>query len=62
MKNPIIYCDFFTTPKTLDELMSIAESMTNSSEAYRMMVFTLNFCHAAVQEQLTVNNLSEETK
>jgi len=52
MKNPIIKSDLFKTPSSIDQLMEIAESMSNSSEAWRMMVFTLNYCHMMVREAI----------
>jgi hypothetical protein len=50
MKNPIANSNLFKTPASMDELMSIAESMSNSSEAWQMLVFTMNFCHAEVEK------------
>lgn len=52
MKNPIIHTPLFKTPKSVDELMEIAESMTNASEAYRMIAFTMNLCHRLVQDEI----------
>ena len=52
MKNPIIKSDLFKTPSSIEQLMEIAESMSNSSEAWRMMVFTLNYCHMMVREAI----------
>ena len=52
MKNPIIKSDLFNTPKSIEQLMEIAESMSNSSEAWLMMTFTLNYCHMMVREAI----------
>jgi len=52
MKNPIIKSDLFKTPSSIDELMNIAGSMSNNSEAWQMMVFTLNYCHMMVREAI----------
>jgi hypothetical protein len=51
MKNPIPLTSLFITPDSLEQLQAIAESMSNSSEAWRMMVFTMNYCHQLVEEQ-----------
>ena len=51
MQNPIPQSSLFRTPASLDELQEIAESMSNKSEAWRMMVFTLNFCHSLVNQE-----------
>ena len=48
--NPLANSNLFKTPSSMEELMSIAESMSNSSEAWQMMVFTMNFCHAEVEK------------
>lgn len=60
MKNPIIKSDLFKTPSSIEELMDIAESMSNSSEAWRMMVFTLNYCHMMVREANEQEEAREE--
>ena len=52
MKNPIIKSDLFKTPTSIEQLMEIAESMTNSKEAWMVMVFTLNYCHLMVEEEI----------
>ena len=52
MKNPIIKSDLFNTPKSIEQLMEIAESMSNSSEAWLIMTFTLNYCHMMVREAI----------
>ena len=52
MKNPIIKSDLFKTPTSIEQLMEIAESMTNSSEAWQVMVFTLNYCYLMVEEEI----------
>ena len=57
MKNPIIKSDLFKTPTSIEQLMDIAESMSNSSEAWLMMTFTLNYCHMMVREELEKEQL-----
>jgi uncharacterized protein YwlG (UPF0340 family) len=52
MKNPIPRTSLFTTPDSIEQLQHMAESMSNSSEAWRMMVFTMNYCHQLVEEML----------
>ena len=52
MKNPIPLTSLFITPDSLEQLQAIAESMSNSSEAWRMMVFTMNYCRKLVQDEL----------
>jgi len=52
MDNPIIHTPIFKTPESLEELMDIAESMSNASEAYRMIAFTMNLCHHLVEEEI----------
>jgi len=52
MQNPIQHSSLFITPASLDELLTIVESTSNTSEAYRILVFTLNYCHALVEQQL----------
>jgi hypothetical protein len=60
MKNPIIKSDLFKTPSSIEQLMEIAESMSNSSEAWQMMVFTLNYCHMMVREELDREEARDE--
>ena len=60
MKNPIIKSDLFNTPKSIEQLMEIAETMSNSSEAWRMMVFTMNYCHMMVREELDREEARQE--
>ena len=52
MKNPIPHQALFTTPDSLEQLVEIADSMTDSSEAWQIMVFTLNYCHLMVEEEI----------
>lgn len=65
MKNPIPLTSLFITPDSLEQLQHIAESMSNSSEAWRMMVFTMNYCHQLVEEQeliITEDDLASAIK
>ena len=65
MKNPIPLTSLFITPDSLEQLQHIAESMSNSSEAWRMMVFTMNYCHQLVEEQeliITEDDLASAVK
>jgi hypothetical protein len=48
--NPLANSNLFKTPSSMEELTSIADSMSNTSEAWRMMVFTMNFCYAEVEK------------
>jgi hypothetical protein len=52
MQNPIAHSDIFKTPESFEELVRIAESMDNSSQAWLMLTFTMNYCHALVEKQL----------
>jgi hypothetical protein len=52
MKNPIDHSSLFITPTSVDQLIGIADSMSNSSEAWRMMVFTMNYCYYLVQREM----------
>ena len=52
MKNPIPSSSLFTTPDSAEQLQHMADSMSNSAEAWRMMVFTFNYCHQLVEEML----------
>ena len=49
--NPLHNTPLFITPDTQEELIGIADSMSNSSEAWRMMVFTMNYCHQMVERE-----------
>ena len=60
MKNPIPLTSLFITPDSLEQLQHIAESMSNSSEAWRMMVFTLNYCHMMVREAIEQDEAKAE--
>jgi hypothetical protein len=52
MKNPLMRVKMFETPKNIDELMFIAEHMKNKSEAWQMMVFTMNYCYQMVEIEI----------
>ena len=52
MKNPIPHTGWFITPKSQEHLIELCQSMSNASEAQRMMVFTFNYCHKLVNEML----------
>jgi len=60
MKNPLVRTPLFMTPTSIEQLQDIAESMSNSSEAWRMMVFTLNYCHQQVQDELDREEARQE--
>lgn len=53
MNNPIPRVDFFRTPEDFKDLAAYAESMSNASEAWRMVYFTMNYCHALAQAEIT---------
>lgn len=56
MQNPIPKSDLFKTPESLEELQGIADSMhINSSQAWMMLVFAMNYCHALVEKELAAN-------
>ena len=61
MKNPLLYSGVFHTPKDIEELMHIAEHMTNSSESWRMMVFTMNYCYKMVEAEIEKQKLKPIT-
>jgi TPP-dependent indolepyruvate ferredoxin oxidoreductase alpha subunit len=50
--NPLQNSNLFITPTTVEQLTEIADSMSNSSEAWRMMVFTMNYCHQLVESEM----------
>ena len=52
MKNPIERTGWFKTPKSAEELIDICKNMSNASEAQRMMIFTMNYCHWLVDQEL----------
>jgi TPP-dependent indolepyruvate ferredoxin oxidoreductase alpha subunit len=60
MKNPIVCSALFKTPSSIEQLMEIAETMSNSSEAWLMMTFTLNYCHMMVREELDREEARQE--
>ena len=49
--NPLQNSNLFITPTSVEQLTEIADSMSNSSEAWRMMVFTMNYCHQLVESE-----------
>lgn len=53
MKNPIQRTGWFKTPKSTEELIDICKNMSDASEAQRMMIFTMNYCHWLVEQELT---------
>lgn len=60
MKNPLVRIPLFITPDSLEHLVDITESMTNRSEAYRVMVMTMNYCHQQVQAELDREEARQE--
>ena len=63
--NPLQNSNLFITPTSVEQLTEIADSMSNSSEAWRMMVFTMNYCHQLVEEQeliITEDDLASAVK
>ena len=50
--NPLQSSNLFITPTSVEQLTEIADSMSNSSEAWRMMVFTMNYCHQLVESEM----------
>ena len=55
MKNPIPHTGWFITPKSQEHLIELCKSMSNASEAQRMMIFTMNYCHYLIQEVIEAN-------
>ena len=49
--NPIQPSNLFITPTSEQQLADIAFSMSNKSEAWRMMMFTMNYCHQLVENE-----------
>ena len=49
--NPLQSSNLFITPTSVEQLTEIADSMSNSSEAWRMIVFTMNYCHQLVESE-----------
>lgn len=60
MKNPIPSSSLFTTPDSAEQLQHMADSMSNSAEAWRMMVFTFNYCHQLVEDELDRDEARQE--
>ena len=60
MKNPITRTGWFITPKSEEHLIELCKSMSNASEAQRMMIFTMNYCHFLVQEALEKEEARQE--
>ena len=58
--NPLQNSNLFITPKSTEQLIEIADSMSNSSEAWRMMVFTMNYCYYLVQREIQEAEAREE--
>lgn len=52
MKNPIERTGWFKTPKSPEELIDICKNMKDASEAQRVMIFTMNYCHWLVEQEL----------
>ena len=52
MQNPIAKCDLFKTPESLEEIMEMIKGMSNEAEAYRMVVFTMNYAHSLVESAI----------
>ena len=52
MQNPILRSGFFATPESMEELFERADLMSNKTEAYQMMVFTMNYCHSLVEREI----------
>ena len=52
MRNPIQRTGWFKTPKSLDELYNICKNMKDASEAQRVMIFTMNYCHWLIEQEL----------
>jgi len=50
--NPLQNSNLFITPTSVEQLTEIADAMSNSSEAWRMMVFTMNYCHQLVESEM----------
>jgi hypothetical protein len=49
MRNPIYKSDLFTTPETLHDLLMQADDCSNP---YHVVMLTMNFCHAQVQQEM----------
>jgi hypothetical protein len=53
MNNPIPRVDFFRTPESFADLAAYAADTANQSESLRMVYFTMNYCHALAQAEIT---------
>lgn len=60
MKNPISRTGWFITPKSEAHLIELCKGMSNASEAQRMVIFTMNYCHHLVQEALEKEEAKQE--
>jgi len=58
--NPLQNSNLFITPTSIEQLTEIADSMSNSSEAWRMMVFTMNYCHQLVESEMRRNAIDRK--
>lgn len=54
MKNPINQCNFFTTPKSYNDLVQWCERLSGGEKAVALMVMhmTLNLAHHVVQKAI----------
>lgn len=50
--NPIQPSNLFITPTSEQQLADIAFSMSNRNEAWRMIMFTMNYCHQLVESEM----------
>jgi len=58
--NPLQNSNLFITPTSIEQLTEIADGMSNSSEAWRMMVFTMNYCHQLVESEMRRNAIDRK--
>jgi hypothetical protein len=52
MENPITKYNICVTPLSEAHLTQLVESMSNRAEAWQVLMFTMNYCHRIVRDEL----------
>ena len=52
MENPITKYNICVTPLSEEHLTQLVESMSNRAEAWQVLMFTMNYCHRIVRDEL----------
>jgi hypothetical protein len=62
MINPIHRSNLFETPMSAEELFAMTESMSNRAEAWQVLMFTMNYCHRIVAEEMELSKSPKQYK